>query len=357
MVKVNPNFWRNKKVLLTGHTGFKGSWLLIWLLELGANVWGYSQKYEKGSLFEILIKEESIKFENKKFNHYLADITDKAKIAKIISLCQPDIVIHMAAQALVRKSYEKPIQTWETNLNGTLNLLNCLKLIKKKCSIVVVTTDKVYENNDDKKIFTEDDKLGGHDPYSASKAATEIAVSSWKRSFLNNSNFKIATARAGNVIGGGDNSLDRIVPDAIRDLRNGNKINVRNPYSYRPWQHVLECLNGYLILCEKLHISDNLNIDNVNFGPKEINSKSVKELVELITNYWDGEWLDISKKNELHEAKNLSLDINKAKKLLGWEPIWGFEKTVEKTIIWYKNFYLKNVKAIDACLSDINNFT
>ena len=331
MVKINTSFWKNKKILLTGHTGFKGTWLLLWLLNLGADVWGYSKGYEDGSLFDLLLKERSINLTSIRWKHFEGDVLDKEKLKNVVELCEPDIVIHMAAQAIVRSSYRNPIETWETNVNGTLNLLEALKTIKRKCSCLVVTTDKVYENNGDLKSFKEDDKLGGIDPYSVSKAAVEIAVSSWRNSFLDNANnLKLATARAGNVIGGGDNAVDRIVPDIVRSLLLKEKIHIRNPSSSRPWQHVLECLNGYLILIERLSIKDNKIFDCFNFGPKEKNSKTVKQLVEKMIDFWEGDWIDISNKDQFFESKSILLDVSKAKHLLNWEPFWDFNITVRK---------------------------
>ena len=360
MVKISSSFWKNKRVLLTGHTGFKGSWLLLLLLELGSEVWGFSHKYEKNSLFDLLLKEKSIDLNDDSWKHFDGDILDVEKLEKVIGLCEPDVVIHMAAQAIVRTSYAKPIETWQTNLNGTLNLLNALRINRKKCLILVVTTDKVYENNNNFNFFKEEDKLGGYDPYSASKAAVEIAVSSWRKSFLNlpygENNLKLATARAGNVIGGGDNAMDRIVPDIVRSLLTNKKILVRNPNAIRPWQHVLESLSGYLALIQKLSVEDNHIIDCFNFGPKGKNSRNVKELVEEITRYWYGEWEDVSDSDQFYESKAINLNISKAQEILNWEPVWNFEVTVEKTIMWYRNYYLDKKSAIHSCMSDIDNF-
>ena len=358
MVKVNPSFWKNKKILLTGHTGFKGSWLLIWLLEMGADVYGFSDKYEKDSLFDTLLKQGSIALDNQNWRHFEHDLLDKEVLNKIVNLCNPDIVIHMAAQAIVRESYKNPLNTWNINVNGTLNLLNALESNNKKCSTIIVTTDKVYENVEDYKVFKENDKLGGHDPYSASKASVEIAVASWRNSFLKNKNLNcnIATARAGNVIGGGDNSKDRIVPDVVNALLRGRKIKVRNPYSLRPWQHVLESLNGYLILCEKLYFDNDHILDSFNFGPDTTNSKTVKDLVNEIIKYLDGEWENYNNEDGFFEAKSIKLDISKSKELLGWKPSWDFENTVEKTIMWYKDVCLHQKSAFQACLDDINSF-
>tara|TARA_B100000212_G_scaffold211462_1_gene159837 strand:- start:8360 stop:9463 length:1104 start_codon:yes stop_codon:yes gene_type:complete len=360
MVKVDTFCWDEQKVLVTGHTGFKGSWLLLWLLSLGAVVCGYSDKYEKNSLFHLLLKEKSISKNNEKWRHYQEDILNQEKLKEVISLFQPTLVIHMAAQSIVRTSYKKPLETWNVNLYGTLNLLDALKINRNKCAVVIVTTDKVYQNRNSDKFFKEEDKLGGYDPYSASKAAVELAVSSWRDSFFNNKNdfadIKVATARAGNVIGGGDNAVDRIVPDVIRSILDKKPITIRNPYSKRPWQHVLESLNGYLILGQRLLNDETNKIDCFNFGPNEINTKTVKELVHNISNYWSTESIKISCNDEPYEAESLKLDISKSKKILNWQPHWDFDMTVEKTINWYKNFYLNEKNAYSLCLDDINDF-
>ena len=360
MVKIDNFCWNKQKVLLTGHTGFKGSWLLLWLLSLGAEVCGYSHKYENNSLFHLLLKEKSISINNQEWIHYEEDILNQEKLKEVISLFQPTLVIHMAAQAIVRKSYKNPLETWSVNLNGTLNLLEALKDHKSKCAVVIVTTDKVYENRNYENAFKEDDKLGGYDPYSASKAAVELAVSSWRDSFFNNKDdsvdIHIATARAGNVIGGGDNAVDRIVPDVIRSLLYKEPITLRNPNSKRPWQHVLESLNGYLILGQRLLKDDTNQIDCFNFGPSDINTKTVNELVFNISKYWNPESIRLSHFDEPYESKFLKLDISKSREMLNWQPKWDFDKTIEKTITWYKNFYLNKKNAIDLCLDDINDF-
>ncbi len=333
---VKEIFWANKKVLVTGHTGFKGSWLCLLLNELNAKVYGYSLNPESEfSMFEQLGINNFV--ENK-----FADIRDLNILSNYISEVKPDIIIHMAAQAFVRKSYIEPILTWETNTIGTLNLLEAAKNLVNTCSIVVVTTDKVYENNEWVYAYRENDLLGGFDPYSASKAAAELLVSSWRNSFgFKYKNLKIATARAGNVIGGGDWSQDRIIPDIIRALAIKNTIKIRNPLSIRPWQHVIEPLSGYLSLSKKIYLNteDNHIQSAFNFGPNLNNSKNVTELVENVLKIWPGSWEIINENNILHETKILNVTIDKAQELLSWKPKWDFETSVRKTVEWYQKFY------------------
>lgn len=333
---VNREFWRGKKVLVTGHTGFKGSWLSLWLNEMGSEVFGYALESETTPSFFSQLRLESL------INHYLGDIRDADLLRGYLLKVQPDVIIHMAAQALVRRSYKEPVYTWQTNVIGTINLLEACRNLSNNCAVVVVTTDKVYENKELDYAYREEDQLGGYDPYSSSKAATELVVSSWRNSFFNfKNNIRIASGRAGNVIGGGDWSEDRIVPDMIRSLNGGQIINVRNPGSVRPWQHVLEPLSGYLILAEKLYTQDSLEFQSAfNFGPLVINSKTVEELVNQSLVFWPGKWKDISDKNEPHEAGLLNVNIEKAASILQWKPKWTFKESVENTINWYKRYYL-----------------
>ncbi len=336
--KPNKNFWKNKKVYVTGHTGFKGSWLVSWLIMLGAKVKGYSLPLDETNYLFKKIKDS---IEGEITSQY-GNILDKESLRKSINEFQPDIIFHLAAQPLVLKSYLDPIGTWETNVIGTLNVLNCLKEIKKSCSFIAITTDKVYKNKEWIYGYRENDELGGHDPYSASKAACEIAISSWRESFVNNKKnneikYRIASARAGNVLGGGDWAVNRIVPDSIKSLISNKKIHVRNPKSKRPWQHVLEPLNGYLLLGEKLSLQDSRFYGSFNFGPNPSNNKSVEQIVEKILNYWEGEWIIDEDQNNSHEAKLLSLQIDKSIDLIGWMPIWEFDKTIQVTVNWYKN--------------------
>ena len=359
----NINFWSNKRVLVTGHTGFKGSWLSLWLSELGAEVIGVGLDPEPGeSLFlQLGLKDQISK-------HGIIDIRDYDKLSNFVQDCSPDIVFHLAAQPLVRRSYKDPLGTWGTNVQGSLNLLESLKATENLCSVVMVTTDKVYENNEWDYGYRENDRLGGHDPYSASKAAAELAISSWRSSFCGNSSYQnkniaISTARAGNVIGGGDWAEDRIIPDAIRSLASNSPIRVRNPLATRPWQHVLEPLSGYLRLAEKMfesshsRLGQNKYTSSYNFGPSVDANKTVKELLDESLLHWPGTWVDLSSPEEPHEARRLHLQIDKAFHHLEWEPKWDFPTTVQRTITWYKQVTddLHEVRA--CCLADIEAFT
>lgn len=272
----------------------------------------------------------------------------------------PDVVIHLAAQPLVRRSYTHPLDTWSVNVIGTLNLLEALKPLNQHCSVVVVTTDKVYENREWSFSYRETDKLGGADPYSASKAAVEIAVASWRSSFCGqgshqNPNLAIATARAGNVIGGGDWAEDRIIPDAMRCLSQKITIPLRNPKSTRPWQHVLEPLSGYLLLAEKLTADPYKYASAFNFGPSIESNMTVGSLVSKALKYWSGEWIDVSEKTKLHEAVKLHLQIDKAYHELDWIPRWNFDETVKRTVYWYRTVN-EGANAHEACINDIQEY-
>ena len=329
-------FYSNKRIFLTGHTGFKGAWMLALLQNLHAEVKGYSLPPDSdASLFSVI--KNHLNFEN-----VYANILDKQKLETEILDFQPDIIFHFAAQALVRKSYSNPSETFETNVVGTSNLLEAVIKFKKKCTVIIVTTDKVYENKEIDYHYKEDDVLGGYDPYSASKAATEIVVSSFRNSFFNANNFEqhqktIIAARAGNVIGGGDWNENRIIPDIVKALQNNEPIEVRNPNAIRPWQHVLEPLFGYLNLALKAHENADEVSCSYNFGPNPKDHLSVKELVEnAIENWGSGSWKDISNQQQPHEAGTLKLDISKAIKELNWIPKLNSSDAIKWTIDWYK---------------------
>jgi len=336
---VNENslsYYKGKKVFITGHTGFKGAWLINWLHLLEANIKGYAleAENEKG-LFTIIAKE--IWFEN-----VIGDIRDKEKLQTAIQNFQPDFVFHLAAQALVRRSYEIPAETFEVNAIGTANVLEAVNKLSNKCTVIVITTDKVYENREINYHYKETDELGGYDPYSASKAATEIVVSSFRNSFFNPKKYSahqkaVASARAGNVIGGGDWNKDRIIPDIIRSLVAGEPVAVRNPNAVRPWQHVLEPLSGYLVLGILLKEDANKFSGAYNFGPLPDDHLAVKELVKIALDCWgSGNWLDNADATQPHEAGILQLDISKAKKELHWQPKLSSKEAVQWTIDWYK---------------------
>lgn len=348
------SFWKDRRVLLTGHTGFKGSWLSLWLLQLGAQVWGYALPPEDNvSLFDDLSLEKNFG----KFHHFLGDLCDLEALHKLVQLVQPEVVLHLAAQPLVRRSYRDPLSTWATNVQGSLHVLEALKPLKHHCSVVMVTTDKVYANREWDYGYREDDRLGGHDPYSASKAAAELAIESWRASFCGldvhqTPYLAIATARAGNVIGGGDWAEERIMPDAMRALASGESIPVRNPQATRPWQHALEPLGGYLLLAERLAVSGSSYAAPFNFGPAQESNRSVRELVETALQHWPGDWQDLSDSVAPHEAGRLHLQTDKAYHQLSWLPRWNFSTTVARTVAWYRKVH-HGSRALDCCLADL----
>jgi CDP-glucose 4,6-dehydratase len=317
------DFYKDKKVFLTGHTGFKGAWMAAWLQQLGAIVRGYAlpPEYDNG-VYDYIRPTDSI----------LDDIRNKKALQTAIKDFQPDFIFHLAAQPLVRRSYEIPAETFDVNVTGTANVLEAASNLK--CTIVIITTDKVYENKEQDILYKEGDALGGYDPYSASKACAELVVSSFRNSFNNKA---IASVRAGNVIGGGDWNKDRIIPDIVRALGNEQVIEVRNPVSVRPWQHVLEPIGGYLRLGALLQQDPAKYAKAYNFGPVAEDHLTVKELVEKAIAIWgNGQWKDASKPGQLHEATLLKLDISLAKKELQWTPKLNAAQAIEWTINWYK---------------------
>lgn len=324
------NAYNGKRAFVTGHTGFKGGWLCEWLLSLGAEVAGYSLAPNTSpALFDELRLESRLQ-------HHVADIRDGARLKAALIDFRPDYVFHLAAQPLVRLSYSAPVETFDTNIMGTVHLLEAVRALSQPCSVVVVTTDKCYENNESGRPFVEEDALGGHDPYSASKAGTEIVTSAYNHSFFskNGSHVALASARAGNVIGGGDWALDRIVPDAVRALAANESIAVRNPSHIRPWQHVLDPLSGYLLLGSVIAQSADLRTA-FNFGPHDTSSRTVRELIDEILRHWPGSWHSDAQEHAVGERSVLRLAIDKARSHLRWQPTWDFPEAVRQTISWY----------------------
>jgi len=322
--------YKNKKVFITGHTGFKGSWLALWLHSLGAEVTGYSLPADELSHFNLL---------KLPIKNYFEDINDEKKLLAAIKESKPDIIFHLAAQALVRDSYDDPITTYNTNVLGTLKVYYAA-LQAGVQSLVSITTDKVYENHEWIWGYREVDQLGGHDPYSSSKACVELMTDSFRKSFLSNHQMYLATARAGNVIGGGDWAKDRLIPDLVRNASQSNTTPIRNPKSVRPWQHVLEPLNGYMMLGEKLLLKDKIFCSSFNFGPETHDVASVGEMVDLAKKSWGKIEAQFSADSQnKHEAGLLKLDITKSREVLGWKPIWDSKKATEMTVNWYKEYY------------------
>lgn len=360
---IDPDFWCGRRVLLTGHTGFKGSWLALWLLELGAEVHGFALEPE---LAEAHAKPLFVSLEladRLGSGHQLGDIRDAAAIRSAVEAVQPEVVMHLAAQPLVRRGYEDPVGTWSTNVQGTLQLLESLRLLQHRCAVVLVTTDKVYANCEWEWGYREQDRLGGRDPYSASKAAMELLVESWRASFCGNgsdqiSHLALATARAGNVIGGGDWADDRIIPDAMRALVAGELIPVRNPLATRPWQHVLEPLSGYLQLAQQLFVNPEGHSKAYNFGPAAEANRPVHQLVEELLANWPGGagWRDVSQPADPHEAGLLHLVSDRAHHQLGWRPHWEFAITVSRTVTWYQRVHHGEM-ALTCCLADLHHYT
>ncbi|MFL2735321.1 MAG: CDP-glucose 4,6-dehydratase [Gammaproteobacteria bacterium] len=346
----DSSFWKNKNVLLTGHSGFKGTWMSIILNSFEANVCGISLRPNtEPNLFNLC------KIESKLENNF-CDIRNYEEISKITDKFRPEIVIHMAALPLVRESYSMPVETFETNVLGTVNILDSLKHIEEVRSIICITTDKVYKNKERIEPYKENDELGGHDPYSSSKAASEIAISCYRDSFLLKNDVGIASVRAGNVIGGGDWSLDRLIPDAIRAWTTNSQLKIRYPNSVRPWQHVLEPIFGYLVLAENMYHDISFS-GSYNFGPDSNDNVSVKSVIKIAQDYFENAEVEYSNdKDLLHEAGLLTLDNTKVKDKFGIMPVWDFKTATKRTIEWYKLFY-EGHDPITLCNQDIENFT
>lgn len=348
------SYFKNKKVLVTGHTGFKGSWLITWLQLMGAEVSGISlDPLSSPSHFEVGNMKKSIR-------DLRIDIRNSVSIEKAVLEIKPDFVFHLAAQALVRKSYLNPLETWETNVMGTLNVLEALRKYDSPCSCVIITSDKCYDNVEWIWGYRENDVLGGPDPYSASKGAAELAIKSYIKSYFpkHSSQIRIVSARAGNVIGGGDWSEDRIIPDCVKAWSSNQSVDLRNPNATRPWQHVIEPLSGYLTLAVKLVENPDLHGEPFNFGPLANQNHSVLELVQKMSEYWDMvKWRDVSKeKTGPYESGLLKLNCDKALALLKWTAVLGFEETVKLTSEWYKSYYSHPNDILQTTLDQIKQY-
>ena len=337
--QVDPQFWKGKKVFLTGHTGFKGSWLSLWLTSMGAKVTGYAlAPNTTPNLFDVLAIDSLIE------KSHIADLRDLSSLQNVMSGANPDVVIHMAAQPLVRYSYANPVETYATNVMGTVHVLESTRAIDSVRSTVVVTTDKCYENKEWVWGYRENEPMGGYDPYSNSKGCAELVTSAYRQFYFSsqNSTNKVASARAGNVIGGGDWSEDRLIPDAIKAFEANEPLMIRNPLATRPWQHVLEPLSGYLILAQALYEQDSSFASGWNFGPSDEDNRSVQEVVDLLISGWgDSASWEKEGAKQPHEASLLKLDCSKARTQLGWVPKWDLETATQKIVDWQKAFQEK----------------
>ena len=350
------NFFFGKRILITGHTGFKGSWLAIWLHELGAEVIGFAlDPFSERDNFVLSGIGSKIKADIR------GDIRNGQLLKDVFAQYQPEIVFHLAAQPLVRLSYDIPVETYEVNVMGTINVMEAIRVTDSVKVGVMITTDKCYENREQIWGYRENEAMGGYDPYSSSKGAAEIAIASWRRSFFHPDKHtihgkSIASVRAGNVIGGGDWALDRIIPDCVKALEAGKPIEIRSPKAIRPWQHVLEPLSGYMLLASKMWNEPTKYCEGWNFGPNPESIATVWDVAtKVVEDYGSGELLDMSNPSDLHEAKLLMLDIAKARYQLGWQPKMNINQTVELTIDWYKRYKTQSV--YDLCLDHIQSYT
>jgi CDP-glucose 4,6-dehydratase len=356
---MNPSFWSDKKIFLTGHTGFKGSWLSLWLQQLGASVTGYAlAPPTHPCLFEVAQVPQGM-------TSIIGDIRDGTMLTNVMRQAAPDIVIHMAAQPLVRRSYVDPVETYSTNVMGTVHLLEAVRQTPSARAVVNVTTDKCYENKEWVWGYRENEPMGGFDPYSSSKGCAELVTAAYRNSFFKSSKHSepqvaLATARAGNVIGGGDWAEDRLIPDILRAIEAGQPVNIRNPHATRPWQHVLEPLSGYLALAEKLYTQGPAFAEAFNFGPAEEDAKPVQWIVEQLTQQWgDGAAWHLDGGTHPHEAHYLKLDCSKARATLGWQPHWKLGQTLQAIIVWHKAHSAhqssQDMRAL--CLQQINDYS
>jgi CDP-glucose 4,6-dehydratase len=326
-----PYFWQSKRVLVTGHTGFKGSWMCLWLQQLGAEVHGLSlAPPTEPCLFQVAKVADGM-------SDFRGDVRDYETVLARMQSVQPDIVLHMAAQPLVRRSYQQPIETFATNVMGTVHVLEAARHCSSVKAIVNITTDKCYENREWVWGYREDEPMGGHDPYSSSKACVELASAAYRQSFLKEAHIAMATARAGNVIGGGDWASERLVPDILRSLQNKQSVAIRNPHAIRPWQHVLEPLSGYLLLAECLFKNGQVDAEAWNFGPQDEDARPVQWIVEGLCKAWgDSAGWHLQDGLQPHEAHFLKLDISKARQRLNWRPHWSIETALKLTSDWHR---------------------
>ena len=351
MRTVNRTFWKGKRVFLTGHTGFKGSWLSLWLEDMGAVVKGFSlDPYTQPNLFEVAEVSSGIESE-------IGDIRDYEKLKSSVESFSPNIILHLAAQPLVRDSYVDPLGTYETNVMGTANLLQASRELSDLKSIVIVTTDKCYENREWEWGYRENEAMGGYDPYSSSKGCAELVTSAFRRSFFQSTDVAIASARAGNVIAGGDWSKDRLIPDVLRSYNEGEQVVIRNPKATRPWQHVIEPLSGYLMLAEELHNRGSALAEPFNFGPRDEDCQSVESILNTINVNWEDcpGWRLDDEANP-HEARFLKLDISKAKDKLNWTPKWNLESTIKRIVDWNTAFN-RQENMREHCINEIKSYS
>ena len=349
--KVNPQFWKGKRVFVTGHTGFKGSWLSLWLQLMGAEVKGFSlAPPTQPALFEVAKVGDNMQTE-------IGDIRNLQQLSQSIRAFNPDVLLHLAAQPLVRLSYKEPVDTYSTNVMGTVNVLEAARYAPQLKSVVIITTDKCYENREWEWGYRENEPMGGHDPYSNSKGCAELVVSAYRRSFFyTNDTAAVASVRAGNVIGGGDWADDRLIPDILRAFEQQQPVIIRNPLSTRPWQHVLEPLSGYLVLAERLYNEGNAFAEGWNFGPKDDDCQPVQWILEKMVQFWGEEArYEWDKSEQPHEANFLKLDCSKAATRLKWHPQWRLSDTLEKIVHWHRS-WLQGADMQTHCLYEIKGY-
>ncbi|MCE3268964.1 MAG: CDP-glucose 4,6-dehydratase [Burkholderiales bacterium] len=351
---IDKNFWKNKKVLVTGCTGFKGSWLVTWLLEMGANIYGYSLTAPTNpSMFELLGLKNKI-------NYKIGNVCDYTLFSEFLNQANPEIVFHLAAQPLVRYSYINPIETYSTNVLGLVHVLEAIRQNKQVKAVVNVTSDKCYENKEWHWGYRENEAMGGYDPYSNSKGCAELVTSCYRNSYFNvqeygkSHNILLASGRAGNVIGGGDWAADRLIVDIMHSFLNNSLVKIRNPLAIRPWQHVLEPLSAYLLLAQKLYNGDTIAADGWNIGPHDTDIKNVEYIVNRLCDLWGAKWEEDATDHP-HEANFLKLDCSRARELLGWTPRWNLDTTLNKIIQWYKS-YISKEGMYKVTIEQINNY-